>query len=239
MRQLFSRSAVFGLALATILCLVAFAPAQNKQNKRMNDARRHSNEAVKVFNEIMATRDNAIPKGILDKAEAVAVFPGVIKAAFIIGGRGGQGIITRRVRGGWSEPVFFNLGGGSFGAQIGASKTDYIFLIMNDSGLKGLMEDKFEMGGEAGIAAGPYGREAAASTNPTLDAGILSYSRSKGAFIGAAIKGAVISPDNKLNQAVYGKKASELLSDTSMTPLNKMPAAVRIVPQTFARYSMR
>lgn len=236
MRHLFGKSMAYMLGAVMILCLVAFTPAQSK---RMNDARRHSNEAVKVFNEIMATNDKAIPKRILDKAEAVAIFPGVVKAAFIIGGKGGQGIIARRVRGGWSEPVFFNLGGGSIGAQIGASKTDYIFLIMNQEGLKGLLEDKFELGGEAGVAAGPVGREAAASTNPTLDAGILSYSRSKGAYIGAAIKGAVINPDNDLNQAIYGKKASELFSDTAMMPMNKMPAAVRIVPQTLARYSMR
>jgi lipid-binding SYLF domain-containing protein len=221
-----------------VLSLVTYAPAQ-KQNKRMAEAQKRSNNAVRVFNEIMGTADRAIPKGILDKAEAVAIFPGVVKAAFIFGGRGGQGIISRRVRGGWSEPVFFNLGGGSFGAQIGATKTDYIFLIMNDEGLRGLMEDKFEIGGEAGVAAGPYGREAAASTNVTLDAGILSYSRQKGAFIGAAIKGAVINPDNNLNSAVYGKKASELFSRTAMTPLSRMPAAVRIVPQTLARYSMR
>ena len=238
MRQSFGRSVGLMLGAVMILGLVTFAPAQ-KQNKRMADAQRRSNNAVKVFNETMATADRAIPKRILDKAEAVAIFPGVVKAAFIIGGRGGQGLISRRVRGGWSEPVFYNLGGGSFGAQIGASKTDYIFLIMNDDGLKGLTEDKFEMGGEAGVAAGPYGREAAASTNPTLDAGILSYSRSKGAFIGAAIKGAVINPDNDLNEAVYGKKASELLSDRGSMPMNKMPAVVRILPQTLARYSMR
>ncbi|MBD0370516.1 MAG: lipid-binding SYLF domain-containing protein [Pyrinomonadaceae bacterium] len=240
MRHSFGRSVVYALGVVMILSLVTFAPAQkqSKQNKRMMDAQRRSNNAVRVFNEIMSTADRKIPKNILDKAEAVAIFPGVVKAAFIIGGRGGQGIISRRVRGGWSEPVFFNLGGGSFGAQIGASKTDYIFLIMNDEGLRGLLEDKFELGGEAGVAAGPYGREAAASTNPTLDAGILSYSRSKGAFIGAAIKGAVINPDNDLNRAVYGMKASELFASTTM-PMNKMPAGVRIVPQTLARYSMR
>jgi lipid-binding SYLF domain-containing protein len=236
MRHLLSKSMAYVLGVMLILSLVAFVPAQNK---RLNDARRHSNDAVKVFNEIMMKPDNAIPKALLDKAEAVAIFPGVVKAAFIVGGRGGQGVISRRTRGGWSEPAFYNLGGGSIGAQIGASKTDYIFLIMNDEGLKGLMEDKFEMGGEAGVAAGPYGREASAATNPTLDAGILSYSRSKGAYIGAAVKGAVISPDNDLNQAVYGKKASELIGGTAMMPMNKMPAAVRIVPQTLARYSVK
>ncbi len=236
MRHLFSKSMGFVLGVVMILSLVVFTPAQNK---RLNDARRHSNAAVKVFNEIMGTPDRAIPKTILDKAEAVAIFPGVVKVALGIGGRGGQGVIVRRTRGGWSEPAFFNLGGGSIGAQIGATKTDYIFLIMNQDGIKGLMEDKFELGGEAGVAAGPYGREAAASTNPTLDAGILSYSRQKGAYIGAAIKGAVINPDNDLNMAVYGKKASDILGDTAMTPMNKMPAVVRIVPQTMARYSVR
>jgi lipid-binding SYLF domain-containing protein len=109
---------------------------------------------------------------------------------------------------------------------------------MNDKGLKGLLEDKFEMGGEVGVAAGPVGREAAASTNLTLDAGILSYSRSKGAFIGAALKGAVISPDNDLNEAVYDMKAKDVLTNSGMT-LSQMPAGVRIFPRTLARYSPR
>src|SRR6185295_11814063 len=171
-------------ALSLIVLLVfsaAITPAQNKS--RTQDASRHASEAAKTFTEIMDVKDKAIPKQLLDTAEAIAVFPGVIKAAFVVGGRGGQGVISRRVKGGWSAPAFFNLGGGSFGAQIGAQKTDYIFLIMNQDGLNGLLKDKFELGGEVGVAAGPVGREAAASTNPRLDAGILSYSRSKGAFI--------------------------------------------------------
>ena len=109
---------------------------------------------------------------------------------------------------------------------------------MNEEGVKGLLEDKFEMGGEAGVVAGPVGREVAASTNTTLDAGILSYSRSKGAFIGAALKGAVISPDNDLNEAVYGMKATQVLTGKPMT-LSKMPPSVRIFPRTLARYSVR
>ncbi|HKZ80241.1 MAG TPA: lipid-binding SYLF domain-containing protein [Pyrinomonadaceae bacterium] len=204
----------------------------------MHDAARHSSDAAKVFTEIMNTRDKAIPKELLDKAEAIAVFPGVIKAAFIFGGRGGQGVISRRIRGGWGAPVFFNLGGGSFGAQIGAQKTDYVLLIMNQDGLNGLVKDKFEMGGEVGVAAGPVGREAAASTNLTLDAGILSYSRTKGAFIGAALKGAVISPDNDLNEAVYARKASDLLTGKPIL-MADMPASVRIFPRTLVRYSVR
>ena len=235
MRNFVSRSISCSLAIS--LALVAFAavtPAQKKS--RLQDATRHSREAAEVFTEIMNVRDKAIPKELLDKSEAIAVFPGVLKAAFIFGGKGGQGLISRRTRKGWSAPAFFNLSGGSFGAQIGASKTDYVLLIMNEAGVNGLLNDKFEVGGEVGVAAGPVGREAAASTNPRLDAGILSYSRSKGAFIGAALKGAVISPDNDLNEAVYDMKAREVLTESSMT-LNQMPAGVRIFPRTLARYS--
>src|SRR5439155_15955312 len=228
----------FAMGVALLLALSAItAPAQNKS--RMQDAARHSSAAAKVFTEIMNVRDKAIPKELLDKAEAIAVFPGTLKAAFIIGGRGGQGVISRRIRGGWSAPAFFNLSGGSFGAQIGAQKTDYVLLIMNDDGVNGLLKDKFEIGGEVGVAAGPVGREASASTDALLKAGILSYSRSKGVFIGAAIKGAVISPDNDLNEAVYGKKARELLTARNPMKLANMPAAVRIFPRTLARYSVK
>jgi len=227
------------ISVLTVTLLLAFsAPLVSAKTNRLKDATRHSSDAAKVFTEIMNVREKAIPKELLDKAEAIAVFPGVIKAAFIFGGKGGQGVISKRTPKGWSAPAFFNLSGGSFGAQIGATKTDYVLLIMNQDGLNGLLKDKFEIGGEVGVAAGPVGREAAASTNLRLDAGILSYSRSKGAFIGAALKGAVISPDNDLNEAVYdGKKAKDVLTDSSMT-LSQMPAGVRIFPRTLARYSL-
>ena len=229
----------FSFSLTVTLLTLTLAPAASAQKaSRLQDATRHAREAAETFTEIMNVRDKAIPKELLDKAEAIAVFPGVIKAAFIFGGRGGQGVISRRVKGGWSAPAFFNLSGGSFGAQIGAQKNDYVFLIMNEEGVKGLLEDKFEMGGEAGLVAGPVGREVAASTNTTLDAGILSYSRSKGAFIGAALKGVAITPDNDLNEAVYGMKAKEVLTAPPM-PLTKLPAGVRIFPRTLARYSVR
>jgi lipid-binding SYLF domain-containing protein len=226
-------------ALTVVLLLAFSAPLVSAKKDRQKDATRHSSDAAKVFTEIMNVREKAIPKELLDKAEAIAVFPGVIKAAFIFGGKGGQGVVSRRTPKGWTAPAFFNLSGGSFGAQIGATKTDYVLLIMNQDGLNGLLKDKFEIGGEVGVAAGPVGREAAASTNPRLDAGILSYSRSKGAFIGAALKGAVISPDNDLNEAVYeGKNAKDVLTNNSMT-LTQMPAGVRIFPRTLARYSLR
>jgi lipid-binding SYLF domain-containing protein len=237
MKQSLQGRAVWALALVLALGLTFTASAQ-KSNKRMKDAARHSRVAARVFHEIMGTPDWGIPRELVNKAEAIAVFPGVVKAAFIIGGRGGQGVISRRTKGGWSAPAFFNVGGGSFGAQIGASKTDYVLLIMNEEGVKGLMEDKFEIGGEASVAAGPVGRTAGASTNATLDAGILTYSRSKGLFAGVSLQGAVINPDNDLNEATYeGKSARQVLDgEHSMT---EMPAYVRIFPRTLARYSVR
>src|SRR5678815_308778 len=217
---------------------VLIVPALGQQNARTKDAARHAGDASEAFSDVMNVKDKAIPRELLNKAEAIAVFPGVLKAAFLVGGRGGQGVISRRVKGGWSAPAFFNLSGGSFGPQYGAQKTDYILLIMNTEGMNGLLKDKFEIGGEASVAAGPVGREAAASTNPRLDAGIISLSRSKGVFLGAALKGAIISPDNDLNESVYGKKATEVLTGRTMS-FSQMPASVRIFPRTLVRYSIR
>lgn len=234
---MFSLRVSFALILVGLMLSTAvLTPAQ--KDSRTKDAARHASDAAKTFTEIMNVKDKAIPKELLDTAEAIAVFPDVFKAAFLVGGRTGQGVISRRVKGGWTAPAFFHIGGGSFGPQIGAQKTDYILLIMNESGLDGLLKDKFELGGEAGIAAGPIGREASASTNPRLDAGILSYSRSKGVFAGAALKGAMITPDNDLNEAVYGKKADEVLK-MEPVPFGKMPPSVRIFPRTLVRYSIR
>ncbi|MDQ3584837.1 MAG: lipid-binding SYLF domain-containing protein [Pyrinomonadaceae bacterium] len=208
--------------------------------KRAREATKRAANAARVFEQIMGARDNQIPKELLDRAEAVAVFPGVLKAGFVVGGRGGSGVISRRINGGWSAPAFFNMGGGSIGAQIGASKTDFVLLFMNESAIKGLLEDKFEMGGEASVAAGPVGRAASATTNLTLDAGILSYSRSKGLFAGLELKGAVVNPDNKLNEALYHRKANEiLLEGTNLVTADQAPEGVRVFPVTLARYSRR
>jgi SH3 domain-containing YSC84-like protein 1 len=230
-------AALFCLALG--LCLSVTVEAQNKRAKKINEATRRAQRAANTLIEIMNVPDKAIPRELLAKAEAVAVFPNVIKAGFIVGGRGGSGVISRRLPYGWSAPAFFDLGGGSIGLQIGASSTDFVLLFMNESALKGLLEDKFEIGGEVGVAAGPLGREASASTNATLDAGILSYSRSKGLFAGLELKGVVINPDNNDNEAVYGMKARDILTGTQKMTIEQMPPGVRIFPRTLARYSVR
>src|SRR5919107_2361396 len=216
---------------------IAIGPEPRASAKQVKDASKKAGSAARVFEQIMGAPDRSIPKELLDRAEAVAVFPGVLKAGLVVGGRGGSGVISRRVAGGWSAPAYFKLTGGSVGLQIGASKTDLVLLFMNEPALKGLLEDKLELGGEASAAAGPVGRTASATTNLTLDAGILSYSRSKGLFAGLEIKGAVINPDNNLNEAVYGMKADKLLSPTDQLKAEQAPAGVRIFPLTLGRYS--
>ncbi|HYE14781.1 MAG TPA: lipid-binding SYLF domain-containing protein [Pyrinomonadaceae bacterium] len=207
--------------------------------KQQKEASKKAEAASRVFEQIMGAPDRGIPRELLDKAEAVAVFPGVLKAGFVVGGRGGSGLISRRVTGGWSAPAFFKLGGASVGLQIGASKTDFVLLFMNEDAVRGLLEDKFEMGGEASAAAGPVGRAASATTNLTFDAGILSYSRSKGLFAGLELKGAVINPDNNLNEALYGIKAKDILTGSNKVQMADLLPGVITFPNTLARYSIK
>src|SRR6266853_2680910 len=236
----FKRTGAFILSsVCLILSAVTIAESQSKNAKRVTEATREAQKAAEVFTQIMNVPDRAIPQSLLDKAEAIAVFPGVIKAGFIVGGRGGHGMISRRVKGGWSAPAAFDLGGASFGLQIGAAKTDFVLLFMNEEALGGLLKDKFEIGGEGSAVAGPVGRTAAASTDVLLRAGIISYSRSKGLFAGLEIKGVVIKPDDDENMAVYRTRAHELLLPGSAMTLAKMPAGVKIFPRTLGRYSTR
>jgi SH3 domain-containing YSC84-like protein 1 len=224
------------LLFIAILCLSIVAFSQKNAGKELRDAVERNNKASEVIAEIMATRDKSIPSDLLSKAKAVVVFPGAIKGGFIIGGQGGRGVAVRRIGTGWSAPAFLNMAGGSVGFQIGGQKTDYVMLIMNDRGLNGLLQDKFEVGGEGSVAAGPVGRTAAASTNATLDAEILTYSRSKGVFAGLSLKGVVISQDEDMNTAIYQKSAKEILGNPPL-PLTSAPATLQSFPKTLASYS--
>ncbi|HMH43427.1 MAG TPA: lipid-binding SYLF domain-containing protein [Pyrinomonadaceae bacterium] len=231
--------------LISILFLLALSTAAVSQTGRERNAKKareaaaQSDKAARVFSQIMATREKSIPHDLLDRAEAVAVFPSVIKAGFIVGGRGGSGVISRRVANGWSAPAFFDLAGGSIGLQIGASSTDFILLFMNENAVDSLLGDKFEIGGEGSAAAGPVGRSASASTDLKLNAQILSYSRSRGAFAGLELKGVVIKPDNEDNLQVYGMTARDILTGANKISMSEMPEGVRIFPETLARFSRR
>ena len=223
---------VLALLVASTVCF-----AQQKQSKDYRDAVSQSDKAARVFREIMRAPDKAVPIDILDDAECVAVFPEVLKAGFVVGARGGRGVASCRTKSGWSAPAFFNLRGGSVGLQIGAQSTDFILLFMNRSGMNKLLGDKFEVGGDASVAAGPVGRQAGASTNVRMDAEILSYSRSKGLFAGLELKGVVITLDDSNMKAVYGEEgnAKGVLQDGNVTA----PAAVRAYPTTLGTYSKR
>src|SRR6476661_1577915 len=231
------------IGLIALLLLVSTATlaqtTRDRSAKKMRAATDQSAKAARVFNQIMDTREKSIPRDLLDKAEAVAVFPGVLKGGLIVGGRGGSGVISRRVANGWSAPAFFDLMGGSFGLQIGVASTDYILLFMNEHAVDSLLSDKFEIGGEGSAAAGPVGRSASASTDAKLNAQILSYSRSKGAFAGLELKGVVIKPDNEDNHQVYGMSARDILTGSDKITMARMPEGVRIFPLTLSRYSRR
>jgi len=202
----------------------------NIDRKALATAKERADNSAAIFNEMMSKPDSEIPQYLLDRAEAVIVIPGTYRAALGFGGRGGKGVATFRTNEGWSEPVFVKLAGLSFGVQIGASKTDLILLVMNEIGLQKLLRDEIEIGGELGAIAGPVGREAAASTNLFLDAEILSYSKAKGLYIGAAIKGAKIYPDDSLNQKIYGKRGRFMITDKLGKPVSEMMVEIRALP---------
>lgn len=204
-----------GFAAAALVLLMA-APGMAASDD-MEDGLEEIRKADKVFNEIMSKPDKAIPRELLENATAIGIFPDVVKAAFIIGGSGGDGIVVRRTSTGkWANPAFYNISGASFGAQIGAKSTDHIILFMNEGALMELEDDKLEFGGDLSFAAGPVGRTAGAATNATLDSGILTWSRSEGAFVGASLKGAVLTADNDLNKLFYSATGGEILRAKKM-----------------------
>ena len=239
-----SAGVALGLCLMLSLLIPAASSAQtneqatrSRNNKKTQQAAKQAAKAARVFDQIMSAPDRRIPQDLLDRAEAIGVFPGVVKAGvLLVGGRGGRGVISRRIAGGWSAPAFFNIGGASIGPQIGASSTDFVLLFMNQEAVGSLLKNKVELGAEASVAAGPVGRAAAASTDAAMNAQILSYSRSKGLFAGLELKGAVINPDNDDNVPVYGMKASDILTGTQQVT---MPPSVQIFPDTLKRYSRR
>jgi lipid-binding SYLF domain-containing protein len=183
--------------LAFLVTLPAFASDREQDISR-------THKAAEVFREIMNTPDQGIPQDLLESAKCIAIIPGDVKFAFIFGGSYGRGLATCRTGQGWSAPMFVAIDGGSVGYQIGGSSTDIVMLFMNDHALQSLLSDKFKLGADASVAAGPVGRSAAAGTDLKLGAEILSYSRSKGVFIGVSLDGAVMQADKSGDKAMYG-----------------------------------
>ncbi len=178
-------------------------------------------QTSKTFQEIMATPDKGIPHDLFDKAACIVIVPGVKKGAFGVGGKYGRGFAScRHGDGGWTSPAAVAIEGGSFGFQIGGSSTDLVLLVMNKPGMDRLLGDKFTLGGDAAVAAGPVGRESSADTDVLMKAEMLSWSRSKGLFAGVSLQGATLRPDGDENRKLYGRDISnrEILETGVPTP---------------------
>jgi SH3 domain-containing YSC84-like protein 1 len=181
-------------------------------------------DATSIFKEIMATPEKSIPENLVDKAHCVVIVPGLKQAALGIGGKYGRGfaVCRRDEHAGWGAPGAVRVEGGSFGFQIGASSTDVVMLVMNERGMRRLLEDKFTIGAEATVAAGPVGRTVSAQTDAQLSADILSWSRSKGLFAGIALSGATLRNDLDENKELYGSPLhnKEILLTDRQAPSN-------------------
>jgi len=189
------------MIVATLGLLVTLTAVASDREDDVN----RTHKAAQVFKEIMNTPDQGIPQDLLESAKCIAIIPGEVKFAFIFGANYGRGLATCRTGHGWSAPMFVAIDGGSVGYQIGGSSTDLVMLFMNDHALQSLLSDKFKLGADASVAAGPVGRSASAGTDLKLSAEILSYSRSKGVFIGVSLDGAVMQADKSGDKAMYGR----------------------------------
>jgi lipid-binding SYLF domain-containing protein len=199
---------------------VAPAPAASAKDKDKDESSRLENAGT-VIDEILNVPDN-IPQDLLEKARCVIVLPSVLKAAFVVGGSYGRGVMVCRTgehfRGPWGAPVMMALEGGSVGLQIGGQATDFVILVMNDRGAESILKSKVKLGADAAIAAGPKGRDAQANTDATLRAEMLSYSRSRGVFAGVSLEGSTLRPDGDANRKLYGRDVSpaEIITESKV-----------------------
>jgi SH3 domain-containing YSC84-like protein 1 len=190
-------------SFAATTLLSAFALQAADRVEKVDDRLANANT---VLGEMMRADDKGVPQDLLNTAQCVVVIPGVKKAGFIIGAKYGKGFaVCHKPSGhGWSAPAAIRVEGGSFGFQIGASETDAILIVQNESGMRKLLQDKFTLGADASVAGGPLGRDLSAETDAQMHAEILSYSRSRGLFAGIALTGATLRPDDDDNTALYG-----------------------------------
>jgi lipid-binding SYLF domain-containing protein len=224
MRKLLSCLSSILLAVLPLFAEVASASSQTKDDDRLRNC-------GTVLKEILDVPDN-IPQDFLDKADCIVLFPSVLKAAFTVGGSYGRGVMSYRngedFRGPWGAPTMMALVGGSFGFQIGGEATDFVLIVMNEGGARGILSSKVKLGADASVAAGPVGRDSSADTDATLRAEILSYSRARGLFAGVSLEGSTIRPDNGDNRRLYGRKIPAkdiVLSGTVAVP----PAAGQLI----------
>jgi lipid-binding SYLF domain-containing protein len=199
------------------LAIAAFASVTVLHSAAQSDESKRVSDATTVLSEMMAAGDKGIPVSIMEKAEAVAVFPSLIKLGLGLGGQRGHGILSARDKksGTWSSPAFLTITGGSIGAQIGVQAIDLILVVNDQRGLEQLVRNQFKVGADASVAAGPVGRDASAATDIQMRAQILSYSRGRGIFAGLSIEGATFNQDRDANERFYGTayRTSQIIFD--------------------------
>lgn len=222
MRQVIVVSASVLLASAVVLA----ADLTSSEIKRLDDA-------AAVVQDFKAAPDKGIPEDLWSKADCVTVIPHLKKAAFVVGGEYGKGVMSCRNGAAWSAPVFIEMEKGSAGWQIGGEQIDLVLLMMNRTGVDKLLQDKVSLGADAAVAAGPVGRAASASTDAQLHAGILAYSKAEGAFAGINVSGGVLRPDKSANENAYGAsmKPREILAKADTT----VPTAARTFVRSLAQ----
>jgi SH3 domain-containing YSC84-like protein 1 len=194
---------LFGALVAALSLVPMFAKA-DEPSERLT-------QAAQVFQEL-SNAESGLPINVLNKASCVIILPSVKKASFIVGAQYGKGVMTcrsgERFNGPWGAPIMMQSSGGSFGLQAGGQATDFVILVMNDAGARSVMKGRAKLGSEASIAAGPVGRNAEAATTGTMQAQMLSYSRSQGVFAGVSLSGTSLGPDDSGNEKLYGRKVS-------------------------------
>jgi SH3 domain-containing YSC84-like protein 1 len=216
------RTRFISIPVALLLALPALAstkamPLTTKDKATLSDS-------VLVLNDLASAPDKGIPQEYLAKADCIVIFPSVDKGAFIIGGKSGKGVAScRQSNGKMGSLAFYTVGGASIGFQIGGQTADLVMLVMNEKGIDHLLADKFSFGGEATATAGPVGRTVNAATDAQMHAQILTWSRSQGLFVGAALDGSVVKPDIDANTRLYGRATSgkSILVDSKLS----VPAA--------------
>jgi len=225
-----NRTAKF-FSFSALMMAAATTLAADTVSERLQDS-------ATVLKEILDAPDRGIPSDLLAESHCVVVVPGMKKAAFVIGGKYGRGftICRKDNHAGWGAPASVRIEGGSFGFQIGASETDLVMLVLNQAGMKKLLQSKFTLGGSAEVAAGPVGRDSTAQTDAKLTAKILSYSRSRGVFAGLSLQGATLRQDLDQNRELYGRSLSN--REIVMTHMTA-PAAASELISVLNRYSSR
>jgi lipid-binding SYLF domain-containing protein len=221
-------------ALLTLIVLFSFRVFAADEQPKASKASDRVQAAGDVLNEIESAPDSGIPQEILGKAECVAVVPSMLKGGFIVGAKYGRGLASCRTPKGWSAPAFFTVTGGSVGFQIGGQAVDLVMLIMNNEGMQHLLSNKFALGADASVAAGPVGRHAEGNTDWKMRAQVLTYSRARGIFAGISLNGAVVKQDKDSTREFYGHMVT---FKAALTGEVDPPAAANSFLTTLAKWA--